>query len=62
MIEAGNTWLRADDVRFGDLKYATSLFAALKTPVGPAQLGVGFTQHGKANFYLILGRALSDFK
>jgi NTE family protein len=62
MIEAGNTWLRADDVRFGDFKYATSLFGALKTPIGPAQLGVGFTQHGKANFYLILGRTLSDFK
>ena len=59
-IEAGNTWRTASSIGPENMKYSGSLFGALNTPIGPAQLGMGLTKNGKANFYFFLGRTFSD--
>ena len=59
-IEAGNTWRTASSIGSENMKYSGSLFGALNTPIGPAQLGMGLTKNGKANFYFFLGRTFSD--
>jgi NTE family protein len=55
-LEAGNAWARRDDVRFGDLRKATSLFLGLDSSLGPLYLGWGHTFGGDSAFYLVLGR------
>lgn len=61
-LEVGNAWQYASDINTANLKYSASLFGALNTPIGPAQLGVGFNRNGKVNFYFFLGRTFSDSK
>ena len=58
-LEAGNTWANRDDIGHR-LRYSASLFGALNTPIGPAQLGVGISPKGNARFYFFLGRTFSE--
>ena len=60
-IEAGNTWEHKSDISGKDLKVSSSLFGAINTPIGPAQLGLGITRSGKANLYFYLGRSFTDW-
>ena len=60
-IEAGNTWEKTDDISGKGLKISASLFGAINTPIGPAQLGLGITRKGNANLYFYLGRTFSDW-
>ena len=60
-IEAGNTWEHKDDIGLKGLKASASLFSAINTPIGPAQLGLGITRSGKANLYFYLGRSFTDW-
>ena len=59
-LEAGNTWEKTHDIGLKGLKASGSLFGAINTPIGPAQLGLGITRNGKANLYFYLGRSFSD--
>lgn len=59
-LEAGNTWASHHDISAGSLRYSGSLFGALNTPIGPAQLGIGFSDKGDARFYFYLGRTFSE--
>ncbi|MGL4767541.1 MAG: patatin-like phospholipase family protein [Formosimonas sp.] len=61
-LEAGNTWTTAAHINMQHLKYSASLFSALNTPIGPAQLGIGLNKNGKPSFYFFLGRTFSDNK
>ena len=54
-FETGNAWATKEDVDWGDLKTAGSLFLAAETPFGPLYLAGGLSE-GDAAFYLILGR------
>lgn len=45
-FEAGNIWDDIDDVSLNNAKYAGSVFGAIKTPIGPIQLGVGMNKNG----------------
>ncbi|HMN45041.1 MAG TPA: patatin-like phospholipase family protein [Povalibacter sp.] len=55
--EAGNTWLRRDDISTGDLRKDGSLFFGVDTPLGPVYLAAGFDEGGDKQFYLFLGRS-----
>ena len=54
-FETGNAWATKEDVDWGNLKTAGSLFLAAETPFGPLYLAGGLSE-GDAAFYLILGR------
>ena len=55
-LETGNTWLTRDDVEFGGLQTAGSLFLAAESPFGPVYLAGGWGEGGASAFYLLLGR------
>ena len=55
-LEAGNTWMRRDDISTGDLRKDGSLFFGVDTPLGPVYLAAGFDEGGGKQFYLFLGR------
>jgi NTE family protein len=45
-------------VRLDSLKYAGSIFAGLKTPLGPVFLGFGYGEGGHEAVYLTFGSLL----
>ena len=55
-FEAGNVWQTRDDVDYGDLETAGSLFLGAESPFGPVYLAAGFSEGGASAFYLLLGR------
>jgi len=55
-VEAGNVWQTRDDVDFGDLEAAGSLFLAAESPFGPVYLATGLASGGETAFYLYLGK------
>ena len=55
-VEAGNVWQSRDDVDFGDLETAGSLFLAAESPFGPVYLATGLASGGETAFYLYLGK------
>jgi NTE family protein len=57
-LEAGNTWHDKNDVRLDSLRYAGSIFAGLKTPLGPVFLGYGYGEGGHEAVYLTFGSLL----
>jgi NTE family protein len=59
-LETGNTWASHHDISAGSLRYSGSVFGALNTPIGPAQLGIGFSEKGNPRFYFYLGRTFSE--
>jgi NTE family protein len=54
-IEGGNVWADYDDVSFGDLIGAGSVFLGIDLPIGPLQLGYGRTFDGRSAVYLTFG-------
>jgi NTE family protein len=55
-VEAGNVWQTRDDVDWGELEMAGSLFLGAESPFGPVYLAAGLSEGGAAAFYLLLGR------
>jgi NTE family protein len=55
-LEAGNSWARREDVDFGDIRKAGSVFVGAETIIGPLYLGYGHTAGGDSALYLFLGR------
>ncbi|MGB5103763.1 MAG: hypothetical protein WBO04_10665, partial [Steroidobacteraceae bacterium] len=55
-LEAGNVWATRDDVDFGRLETAGSLFFGAESPIGPLYIAAGFGEEGAAAFYLMLGK------
>jgi NTE family protein len=54
-LEGGNVWNDYDDVSFGDLLGAGSVFLGIDLPIGPLQLGYGRAFDGRQSFYLMIG-------
>ncbi len=54
--EAGDVWDRFKDIKYNNIKYAGSIFGAIQTPIGPAQLGFGMNEEGQSNIYFFLGK------
>ncbi|PHR59992.1 MAG: hypothetical protein COA43_08475 [Robiginitomaculum sp.] len=54
-IEAGNVFQSLDNIGFDDLIYAGSVYAGLKSPMGPIYLGVGYNDTGATSIYFSLG-------
>jgi NTE family protein len=54
-LEVGNAWASLDDISFGSLRTAGSLFVGADTPLGPFIIAAGLTR-GNGALYLILGR------
>lgn len=54
-LEAGNAWNDRDDVDFGDLISAGSLFIGWNSPLGPAYFAWGRAENNQSSFYLFLG-------
>jgi len=54
--EAGDVWDRFKDIKYDNIKYAGSIFGAIQTPIGPAQLGFGINEEGDGNIYFFLGK------
>jgi len=53
--EAGNVWMRHDDIGFDGLRYSGSLFLGADTPIGPVYLAYGLADGGDNTFYFYLG-------
>ena len=54
-LETGNVWNYSDDISFGDLRTAGSVFAGAETPLGPVYLAWGYSKGGDSTFYFYLG-------
>jgi NTE family protein len=54
-LEAGNVYQSFDSISFGDAIYAGSLFAGLKSPIGPIFIGVGHNDTGVTSLYFSVG-------
>lgn len=55
-LEAGNTWQNTDDIEFGNLVGAGSLFIGLDTFIGPLYIAYGVAENSHHSFYLYLGK------
>jgi NTE family protein len=59
-LEAGNTWRDKSNVRLDSLIFGGSVFAGLKTPLGPVFLGYGYGERGHDAVYLTFGSLLRN--
>ena len=59
-LEVGDVWDDWDNIKNDHIKYAASIFGAIQTPIGPAQLGLGLTKEGNGNIYFYLGRTFEN--
>jgi NTE family protein len=55
-LEGGNTWQDTDDIEFGNLIGAGSLFIGIDTFIGPLYIAYGLAEHSHDSFYLYLGK------
>lgn len=61
-VEVGNVWANRSNITSTGLKYSLNLFGALRTPIGPAQLGIGFNKEGRANLFFTVGHTFPNLK
>jgi NTE family protein len=54
--EAGQVWLEEDEISFGSLEAAGSLFLGLDSPIGPVFLAGGLAEGGNKSIYVFLGQ------
>lgn len=55
-VEAGDAWGPEDDVDWGNLVTAGSVWFGAESPFGPVHLAAGLSEGGDRAFYLLLGR------
>jgi len=55
-LEAGNVFQDWESVGVNNLIYGGSVFAGLKSPLGPVLLGFGYNDTGASSIYLSIGR------
>jgi len=55
-LEAGNAWLRRDDIGWQGLRTGSSLFVGADTGLGPLYLSLVHAPRGYTGLYLFLGR------
>jgi len=54
-LEYGGAWEDRDDISADTAIGSASIFAAATTPLGPVQVGVGFTDKGDINYFTRIG-------
>jgi NTE family protein len=54
--EAGQVWIEEDEISFGNLEAAGSLFLGLDSPIGPVFLAGGIAEGGNKSIYVFLGQ------
>ena len=55
-LEAGNAWLRREDISWQGLRAGSSLFVGADTGLGPLYLSLVHAPKGYTGLYLFLGR------
>jgi len=60
-VEAGNVWNETQDITFGSLIAAGSIFVGMDTPLGPLYLAQGFSEGRVRQLYLYFGRNFAFF-
>ncbi|MDM8550119.1 patatin-like phospholipase family protein [Desulfobacterales bacterium HSG2] len=55
-LETGNVWEDTDDIDFGSLIPAGSVFLGVDSFLGPLYLGFGYAEGGRNSVYLYLGK------
>ncbi len=55
-LEAGNAWLRRNDVALDELIFAGSVFLGIESPFGPVFLGAGIGEGHQRALYLQIGQ------
>jgi len=54
-LEAGNVYRSFDQIGFDQAIYASSLFAGMRSPLGPVFVGVGYNDKGNTSLYFSIG-------
>ena len=54
-LEAGNVYQSFDAISIDDAIYASSVFAGMKSPLGPVFIGVGYNDKGNTSLYFSIG-------
>jgi len=54
-LQYGNVFERENDIKFGDLLAAGSIYFGAETPIGPAYIGVGYADTGSVTYYFTVG-------
>ncbi|MBL4853217.1 MAG: patatin-like phospholipase family protein [Robiginitomaculum sp.] len=54
-LEAGNVYQSFDTINLGDAIYASSIFAGMKSPLGPVFVGIGYNDEGNTSLYFSIG-------
>ncbi len=54
-LEAGNVYPSFEAIHPDDAIYASSLFAGMKSPLGPVFMGIGYNDKGNTSFYFSIG-------
>ena len=60
-LEAGTVWNTRDDIDLGDLRPSGSVFVALESLIGPAFVGVGYTDPDEVAVFLTFGNQFGDW-
>lgn len=54
-LEVGNVYQDLDNIGFSDAVYVGSLFAGIKSPIGPVFIGIGTNDEGSTSLYFSIG-------
>lgn len=54
-FEVGNVYQDFEDIGFNDAVYAGSVFAGMKSPIGPLFIGIGTNDEGSTSLYFTIG-------
>ncbi len=54
-LEAGNVYQSFDSISLDQAIYASSLFAGMKSPLGPVFVGIGYNDKGHTSLYFSIG-------
>ncbi|MCF6275932.1 MAG: BamA/TamA family outer membrane protein, partial [Robiginitomaculum sp.] len=54
-LEAGNVYQSFDKISLNQAIYASSVFAGMKSPLGPVFVGIGYNDKGNASLYFSIG-------
>ncbi len=54
-LQYGNVFEDEDDIRFGNLLWAGSVYVGTRTVLGPVFLGAGYAESGSLSYYLTVG-------
>ncbi|MBL4870415.1 MAG: patatin-like phospholipase family protein [Robiginitomaculum sp.] len=54
-LEMGNVYPSYEQIKLADAIYASSIFAGLKSPLGPVFVGIGYNDKGNTSLYFSIG-------